>query len=208
MSKTKDVTFSMTRRPVSSIRTKEELFALYPQLSKRKEPILSVYDAVREPVLTLVETDNTIGGNVSLQWIKIQLIELLSYLGAFNQATEYQITTLARHIRKKFFYLTFAELTYFFEAFADGGYGTMYVGKSINPQNIMEALAKYEDDVLMERGRVEDERKNLELSEQLKVEREKKEKGITGYTAWLRYCKATGRADTRLPGFKCKNISR
>lgn len=197
----------LTKRQASLIRTKDELYTRYPQLSKRKKPIVTLYDAVKESKQSLVLVDKSIGENVSLQWLKVQLIELLSFMGAFEQASEYQIVTLARHIRHKFFYLTFAELTYFFEAFADGSYGTMYVGKHINPQNIMEALAKYENDVLQERGRIEDEEKNQRLSEELKKEKEKKEKGITGYAAWLRYCKNSNRPNTDLPSFKSKNIN-
>lgn len=197
----------LTKQQASLIQTKDELYVRYPQLSKRKEPIISLYDAVKETKQSLVMLDKSIGENVSLQWLKVQLIEFFSYMGAFEQVSEYQIVTLARHIRHKFYYLTLAELTYFFEAFADGSYGTMYVGKHINPQNMMEALSQYENDVLIERGRVEDEEKNQRLSEILKKEKENKEKGITGYAAWLRYCKNSNRPSTDLPSFKCKNIN-
>lgn len=45
-----------------------------------------------------------------------------------------------------YFYLSLSELTYFFESFIGGCYGTLFVGKTVNPQNLMIALRNFDND--------------------------------------------------------------
>lgn len=202
--------FLTLRRQTSLGLTDNEkiILARYPTLSSRKEPFLSLYDAAKERGLSLVVTDKRYGDNVSLRWLKMQLIDVLTILGAFQSVSEYQVITLARHIRAKYFYLNMAELTYFFEAFVDGSYGTMYVGKTVNPQNIMEALKLYDKDVIQERDRVYNEENQKRIEKELREEKEKSEKGLLGINAWLTYCKKSGRNGTKMPGLKMKKIKK
>ena len=96
-------------------------------------------------------------------WVTGRLIDLLYYLGAYDNATDYQIQLLAQRICTKYFYITTAELDYFFVAFTNGEYNKLINnGKTINPQDIMIGLIAYEADLLKERGRVEDERRKEE----------------------------------------------
>lgn len=53
---------------------------------------------------------------------------------------------MARRIRNIYYYLSPSELTYFFESLIGGGYGKIYVGDTINPQNLMEALQKFDSE--------------------------------------------------------------
>lgn len=206
MTKEEKLDYSIKRQALS-IPTETELYKQYPPVSKRKETFLSLYDAAKENSLALSVVDKTMGNGVALRWVKIQLIEVLSFFGAFENCSEFQIVTLARHIRNKYYYLTLAELSYFFEAFEDGTYGTFYVGKSVNPQNIMEAIKKFEDDVILQRERVYNEKLNKERERQNKIDKEKEKQGLIGIQAWYRYCEKTHRENTKLPGLslKCKN---
>ena len=122
-------------------------------------------------------------------WVTGRLIDLLYYLGAYDNATDYQIQLLAHRICTKYFYITPAELDYFFVAFTNGEYNKLINnGKTINPQDIMRGLIAYEADLLKERGRVEDEHRKEE--ERLKaIEDAKKPHGIE---AWRNYCKSNG----------------
>lgn len=199
------------KRQALSILTESKLYELYPPLSKRKRTILSLYDAVKENSLSFSAIDRQINDGVSLKWLKVQLIEVFSFCGAFEKSNEYQIITLARHIRNKYFYLTVSEMSYFFEAFEDGNYGTFFVGKTVNSQNIMEALKKFENDALLERDRVYNENLNKEREKQIQLDKEKEKKGMIGLQAWYRYCKTTKRNNTKLPGLefvKRKNSNR
>ena len=53
---------------------------------------------------------------------------------------------MARRIRSIYYYLSPSELTYFLESLVGGGYGKIYVGNTINPQNLMEALQKFDSE--------------------------------------------------------------
>lgn len=112
-------------------------------ISQRKAPILSL-DVALEDNQSLAEIDSCLGEGVSLDWIKGQLLDTLRLCGASEQVLSIQIIMMARLIRNTYFYMSASELTYFFESFLSGAYGTLYVGRSINPQNIMSALRNFD----------------------------------------------------------------
>ena len=115
----------------------------FPLLSKRKEPISSLSESAKDTT-SLILIDRECGEGFSLRWIKAQLLDLFRICGAGSIITDYQVVIIARRIRKIYFYLSLSDLTYFFESFISGVYGTLYVGKTINPQNLMEALRKFD----------------------------------------------------------------
>lgn len=127
-------------------------------------------------------------------WTTGRLIDLFTYLGVYDIATDYQIQMLAQRICTRFYYWTTAELDYAFVEFENGEYGKLFQNKqnsdtrTINPQEIMTALLKYEKDLLVERGRVEDEQRRLAEAKQ-RVEDAKKPHGLE---AWKAYCESKG----------------
>ena len=127
-------------------------------------------------------------------WVKGRLIELFTYLGAFDIASEYQIQMLATRICAKYYYWTPTELDFAFLSFANGEYGKLHHYNHdrdtsvINPQDIMEALDKFEKDLLEERGRVEDEKKRQEEAKQAAKDAKKPH----GLEAWKLYCESHG----------------
>lgn len=139
----------------------------------------------RQTILTIQKK----GGLRSLVgWVKGRLIELFTYLGAFDTVTEYQVQMLATRICAKYYYITPAELDYFFLCFQNGEYGKLYGGKTINPQDIMQGLILYEKDLLEARGIAESERIKQEQAKQA-AEESKKPHGLK---AWQQYCEANG----------------
>lgn len=99
-----------------------------------------------EDTNSLVEIDNKFQEGLALQWVKAQLLDTFRLLGAGNSVNSLQVVFMARRIRNIYYYLSPSELTYFFESLVGGGYGKIYVGKTINPQNIMEALKQFDTD--------------------------------------------------------------
>ena len=146
-------------------------------------------EAIKKNKETMLDIQKRGGLRDLIGWVTGRLIDLLYYLGAYDNATDYQIQLLAQRICTKYFYITPAELDYFFVAFTNGEYNKLINnGKTINPQDIMKSLIAYEADLLKERGRVEDERRKEE--ERLKaIEDAKKPHGIE---AWRNYCKSKG----------------
>lgn len=127
-------------------------------------------------------------------WVKGRLIELFTYLGAFDIVSEYQIQVLATRICTKFYYWTIQELDFAFVSFADGRYGKLVHYNHernvsvINPQDVMKSLIEYEKELMAERGRIEDERKKKEKAEQAA----KEANSPHGMEAWKLYCESNG----------------
>lgn len=127
-------------------------------------------------------------------WVKGKLIELFTYLGVFDIVTEYQVQMLAARICAKYHYWTTTELDYAFVTIMDGKYGKLFQHKhddnntTINPQDIIEALNKYEQDMLAERGRQDDERRRADEIRKA-AEEAKKPLGLEG---WKVYCEKNG----------------
>lgn len=127
------------QRSLTQIDTTEWLNTNYPLLSNRKEPVSSLAVAVKDKT-SLVLLDKRLGEGVALNWVKAQLLDTYRILGASQVVNSLQIVFMARRIRSIYYYLSPSELTYFFESVIGGMYGDIYVGKSINPQNLMNAL--------------------------------------------------------------------
>lgn len=95
---------------------------------------------------SLVDIDKKFEEGLALQWVKAELLDTFWLLGAGNSVNSNQAIFMARRIRNIYYYLSPSELTYFFESLVGGGYGKIYVGNTINPQNLMEALRKFDSE--------------------------------------------------------------
>lgn len=120
---------------------------------------------------------------VTTQAVAIRLIDVLNYVGAFEVATEVQISRLAESIVRKYYYMTISELAIFFQMFADGEFGRLYAGKTLNPQDIMIALQMFQEYALEARGRAEDRRRE---------EKERMEKKNHRPISYEEYCRIRG----------------
>lgn len=89
--------------------------------------------------------------------MKAQLLDTFRLLGAGNSVNSLQVVFMARRIRNIYYYLSPSELTYFFESLVGGGYGKIYVGNTINPQNLMEALQKFDAERAQILSQIEDD---------------------------------------------------
>ena len=186
----------MSNNELSALLQKQRESSLIPVIQDKPGYIrpMSISEAVGRNPKSMLTLQKERGLKPLIGWVKGRLIELFTYLGAFDIATEYQIQVLATRICTKFFYWTPAELDYAFIAFASGTYGklTHYnhdrETSVINPQDIMKALIDYEKDLLVARGKREEERMKQE-SERKKAEEAKKPHGLE---AWNIYCEKAG----------------
>lgn len=128
----------------------------YPLISKRKEPVYSLTSAL-EDTNTLASLDNDYEEGFALKWVKAQLLDTFRLLGAGNSINSLQVVFMARRIRNIYYYLSPSELTYFLESLVGGGYGKIYVGNTINPQNLMEALQKFDAERAQMLSQIEDD---------------------------------------------------
>lgn len=121
-------------------------------------PPISIEDAVRRTTKQLSSYNKDGCKAEIVQYVKVQLVQTLTYLGSFDIATEYQVRRMAERIFSVAWMLTIPELNYFFQSFCDGIYGKLYGGRSVNPQDIMSALQTYLAEVQQARGEAEMER--------------------------------------------------
>lgn len=168
----------------------------YPLISQRKNVISSAFEAVSTDEAAISMIDNELHSNVTLKWIKAQLIDIFVFCGAFEAINDMQVIMIARHIREKYYYLTPTELTYFFEQFASGAYGMLFVGKTINPQIILQAMRQCENTLINQRAEIQAHKEEEERKqEELRLMRE----GKLGIKGWAIYCQKKGINNQTLP---------
>lgn len=159
-----------------------KFFQQYPILEKRSDTISSTYDAVRRKGKSLAEIDKYFGCGASEVWLKIMIIEQLSFLGAFDAAKVGQIRMLAAKIRQEYYHMTPSELTYFFYKFSLGDYGKLYTGRTINPQDILIGLKEFNNNIQNARIQFEEEQKEVLRTK----EHEAWKKGCVSLEEWKR----------------------
>lgn len=145
----------------------------YPTLRKREELITTPYDAVRKGGMSFAQIDNYFGKGASEWWIKVMLIDTLSFVGAMENITSFQVKGLAARIRQEYYFMTPSELTYFFYSFSMGDFGEMYTGKNINPQRLLIAL-KSCNSTLQEK-RIDYEKEKARIKKEMEEEQDRRE---------------------------------
>lgn len=178
------------QQSLTQINLIEKMLARYPLISQRKVVIHSALEAVTTQDLAISAIDAKTQEGISLKWIKAQLIDVFNFCGAFGVVNDTQVVMIARQIRTRYFHLTPTELTYFFEQFVSGAYGVLYVGKTINPQIVLQALRMCENTLINQRA---------ELQEKQEEEERLVREGKTGINAWAMYCKKRNKSNASKP---------
>lgn len=156
----------------------------YPTLQNRTDSITSVADAVRRGGMSLAQVDRHFRPGASEYWLKVMLTEMLMFLGALDAVQPFQVKGIAARIRQEHYYLTPAELTFFFYSFSIGDYGKLYASRSVNPQDILIALRSYLRLVFQQRAELSD----------LAVESQRRaDLADPRNISWEKYCASVGR---------------
>lgn len=134
----------------------------------RTAHVPTLIDAARRGGNTLAAVDKYFGEGACVYWLKAQLIEVFEYLGLFKNVTEYQIRTLAEHIKARYYYLTPAELMVFFTKFEDGEYALFRNQTAVNPQIMMVSFPHFIADVQAARDQAEHEANSRKAEEDYK----------------------------------------
>ena len=145
----------------------------YPTLRKREELITTARRAVREGGMSFAQIDNYFSKGASEWWIKVMLVDTLSFLGAMENITSFQVKGLASRIRQEYYSMTPSELTYFLYSFSMGDFGEMYTGKNINPQRMLMALKSCNENLQEERIKYEQEK--VRIKKEMEAEKDRRE---------------------------------
>ena len=139
----------------------------YPTLRKRDEQITTAYEAVRKGGMSFAQIDNYFSKGASEWWIKVMLIDLLTFLGAMDSVTSYQVKGIAARIRQEYYHLTPSELTHFFYSFSMGDYGKLYAGRTVNPQDILIGLKEYMYHLYEQRAQYDSDQRKIKQEQEL-----------------------------------------
>lgn len=139
----------------------------YPTLQKRESLCMSLRESVEANGPSMSEINKSYGCGAGEWWCKYMLIEMFTFLGAMDVISEFQVCATAEKICTSYFYLSADELSYFFYQFSLGTYGKLYVGRTINPQDVFLGLKQYAIDVTDMRSRIFKEQKNAEMEKEL-----------------------------------------
>ena len=139
----------------------------YPTLRKREELITTARRAVREGGMSFAQIDNYFSKGASEWWIKVMLIDLLTFLGAMDSVTSYQVKGIATRIRQEYYHLTPSELTHFFYSFSMGDYGKLYAGRTVNPQDILIGLKEYMYHLYEQRAQYDSDQRKIKQEQDL-----------------------------------------
>lgn len=164
----------------------------YPMLKDRTTLIIDTKESVKQGGMSLVQIDNYFQPGASEYWLKLMIVELMSFLGAIEQVQSFQVKGLATRIRQEYYHLTPAELTHFFYSFSMGDYGKLYAGKTVNPQDILIGLKEYMNHLYEKRVEVVTEER---IAKEKAKMAEEKAKAVS----WEEYCKSIGREPTANP---------
>lgn len=164
----------------------------YPMLKDRVSQIIDTKNSVKQGGMSLVQIDNYFQPGASEYWLKLMIVELMSFLGAIEQVQSFQVKGLATRIRQEYYHLTPAELTHFFYSFSMGDYGKLYAGRTVNPQDILIGLKGYMNHLYEKRAEVVNEER---IAKERKRMAEEKSKAVS----WEEYCKLAGKEVTASP---------
>ena len=135
--------------------------AKYPTANREELfPSLRLAAEAEAPALSL--WDKTYGKGASEFWLRIQLVEVFKFVGAYNRVSAMQIKRTATIIRQRYYFLTPPELMVFFSDFEMGRWQNTY--GIFNPQSVLSALKDYALDVQQERGRIADRKEMDRIS--------------------------------------------
>ena len=95
------------------------------------------------------------------------LIDLLTFLGAMDSVTSYQVKGIAARIRQEYYHLTPSELTHFFYSFSMGDYGKLYAGRTVNPQDILIGLKEYMYHLYEQRAQYDSDQRKIKQEQEL-----------------------------------------
>ena len=143
----------------------------YPTLRKRENLITTARRAVREGGMSFAQIDNYFSKGASEWWIKVMLVDTLSFLGAMENITSFQVKGLASRIRQEYYSMTPSELTYFLYSFSMGDFGEMYTGKNINPQRLLMAMKSCNEKMREERIAFEADKERIRKEQEAEKDR-------------------------------------
>lgn len=132
-----------------------------------KAPV-TLSDAAASNAPTLFEVTNFFSREATLMWLRFHIAETFAFLGIFDTASKGQIMQTAELIldNEIFGQLNLDEFLSFLKQFKRGDYGKIYQSSHPNPQEFLMCLRPFWNELSVERGRAEQQKRIDQLSKE------------------------------------------
>lgn len=146
---------------------------------------MGIEKAVASKSPTFHDVSNFYEESSTLFWLRFHIAETFAFLGIYDRASVYQIRETAELILSHEIYgqLTLDEFLCFLQRFKQGRYGKIYQSARPNPQEFLQCLEPFWNELSHERGK----QAERERQEQISRERHSPD-NIT----WEQYCREKG----------------
>jgi len=130
--------------------------------------LVTLGDAAASKAPTLFEVTNFFSREATLMWLRFHIAETFAFLGIFDTASKGQIMQTAELIldNEIFGQLNLDEFLSFLKQFKRGDYGKIYQSSRPNPQEFLMCLRPFWNELSVERGRAEQQKRIEQLSKE------------------------------------------
>lgn len=146
---------------------------------------MGIEKAVASKSPTFHDVSNYFEESSTLFWLRFHIAETFAFLGIYDRASVYQIRHTAELILQHEIYgqLTLDEFLCFLQRFKQGRYGKIFNSNHPNPQEFLQCLEPFWNELSHERG------KQAERERQEQIARDRRSpENIT----WEQYCQEKG----------------
>lgn len=154
--------------------------------------------AVSSKAPTFHDVTSFFSEKATLFWLRFHIAETFAFLGIYDSASVYQIRETAELILNHEIYgqLTLDEFLCFILRFKQGRYGKIYQSNRPNPQEFLQCLQPYWNELSYERGKQAERERQEQIS---------RDRNSPDNITWLEYCAETGRNPNDNPLSKINN---
>jgi hypothetical protein len=146
---------------------------------------MGIEKAVSSKSPTFHDVSNFYEESSTLFWLRFHIAETFAFLGIYDRASVYQIRETAELILSHEIYgqLTLDEFLCFLQRFKQGRYGKIYQSARPNPQEFLQCLEPFWNELSHERGKQAERERQEQISREIHSP-----DNIT----WEQYCREKG----------------
>lgn len=125
--------------------------------------------SVAEKAPTFHDVTDYFGENSTKFWLRFHIAETFAFLGIYDTASKYQVQQTADLILSHEIYgqLTLSEFLCFLQRFKRGDYGKIYQSQRPNPQEFLQCLRPFWNDLSYARGKQAEKERQEMMSKSL-----------------------------------------
>lgn len=125
--------------------------------------------AVEEKAPTFHDVSAFWGEDATRFWLRLHIAETFAFLGIYDTASKYQVQQTADLIMQHEIYgqLTLSEFLCFLQRFKMGSYGKIYQSSRPNPQEFLQCLQPFWNELSYARGKQAEKERQEQISKSL-----------------------------------------